>query len=256
MSMTLLRGTTVGLVAVVAASVLMPLSGAAAAKWQTRSSVSDLLLAGSRVVWTEGRRDGGFNLYYGAGRAERRVQSFHEAVPNDANAVFLIPQLAASGDELLLRATKLTIEKNPQENIVPPKSRLFEGPLGSKLRETARCEHPLHPGRGGLAATDAVVAVSDCDGAVEIRERTGESSYVVGSNVDQVQAAGSYVAWLEGPEHGSGVPDAIVVFDRATRSIAYKVDAAAAPPSVSTFTLDRDGTVAFSFDPDPPRRPC
>jgi hypothetical protein len=238
--------------ATLAALVLVvPASGAS---WRARGPVGTVDLAGQRALWTVGRGGGGFDLYVARSRSSDKVQSFRARVPNDANAVFLTPGLAATPSMIWLEVIKTVVEKDPQAGSSRPTNRFLSGPTDGPLSEFARCDQPTFPGRGGVAATDATLAFSRCDGSVEIRDLTGANPpAVAGSNVNLVRVAGRYVGWLEGPAAGGdrNAPEAIVVYDRLNAVETYRIPASEGPPRVHSFTLDSDGSVAFSFDPDP-----
>jgi hypothetical protein len=240
--------------ACVAALIVSAAPGASATSWPVRSGVGDARLAGSRTLWTVGRSDGGFDLYEARSGSARRLQSFRPRVPNNAELVVLTPALAASGPTNWLQITKTTVEKDPQTGTIQPTDRFLTGRAEAPLTEFARCDQPSFPGRGGLDASKTVLAFGRCDGTVEIRDLSRATEPVVsGSNANAIRTAGRYVAWLEGPSSGGDryAPDAVVVYDRVRRAELYRVPAAEAPPRIYSFTLDTDGTTAFSFDPDP-----
>jgi hypothetical protein len=227
---------------------------ASGSSWGVKRTVGDLRLAGARTLWTAERSDGGFDLYEARSGKARRLRSFRPHVPNSAEFVSLGPELAANGTTTWLEITKLVVEKDPQASSTRPTSRLLTGSAGGPLTEFSRCDHPTFPLRGGLDASDALLALGRCDGTVEIRDLTGATHpTVTGSNVDGIRVAGRYVAWHEGPPPGDDhpAPEAIVVYDTVKGAELYRIPAAEAPPRIYSFALDNDGTTVFGFDPDP-----
>ena len=125
------------------------------------------------------------------------------------------------------------------------------GPFGSALRSLGTCD--IIPGSdfGEVAPVLGGVAYRQCDGKLRI-VLPGEPDRIAGNDVHGVRSAGNFVAWIDGPYNFAGAqPVGIVVYDVRAGQVAYRLPPAAVPSRLGSFTLQSDGKVAFSFDPNP-----
>jgi hypothetical protein len=236
-----------GLAAIAAFACTSP---AAAASWNAGArEPSVLALAGSQVEWVAPVRSGATGLFEARSQARpRRIQTFPRP---DQYVHEVFSGLRASASTVVLDR-RYTIE--PPDGADGSGSGHLAGAVGRRLSSLAMC--PGITDAGGADVSGSVIAFGRCDTALEVRDSSDpEATQVVGRDVHDAAIAGRYVAWLEGHSSSTESAGDFVVYDRETRSEAYRLPAAAFPAQVFSLDVQDDGTVAFSFYAKPDNYP-
>jgi hypothetical protein len=209
------------------------------------------VLAGHTLVWSLPRVDGGYDV---VAATESSTRSVVERLPAEQPQLRAeAPSIAASPERIALAYDKRTNGgRGTGEDIFRD---AYTGPRQGPLEQLG--------GRCSLGSPDLprpvdvsldVVAYDPCDGSPGILVRDFGSPQpperVTEGRARGLRIAGRWLAWIESSSGwlSGGVPGDIVVYDRASRAVAYTVPAAALG-QLHALDLQEDGTVAFSFDP-------
>jgi hypothetical protein len=238
-----------------AAAILVMASGGIpgavhARAWRpTRPVNAGPAIAGPGVAWVERERDGALTLHEAVTR-DRRVERFPQPPPD--RGAPLAQSAILTGDSTGLAMQLLTTRNTTESPAgdVTVTAQYLTGPFGSALQSLATCD--IMPGSvfGEMAPVLGGVAYRQCDGKLRI-VLPGEPDRLAGDDVHGVRSAGNFVAWTDGPYNAGAQHSAIVVYDVRAGHVAYRLQPAAVPNPLKSFTLQSDGKVAFSFDPNP-----
>jgi hypothetical protein len=221
---------------------------AASTEIHAREPVAGPVLAGEEVVWAQARRDRGFDLLAStaAGRGER-IGSF----PPARFAGEVLAHLSASSTRVAVAATRFESSGYPygQDFFTAPVSGSFEA-LGE------RCPTPVRDVSRAVDVSGDAVAYRRCSpdewSTFVVRDFGGPfpgEQRVPGAPAGAVRVAGRYVAALEDQATERLNVSAIVVYDRITGELAYRVPREASSRGIASLALQDDGKVAFSFAP-------
>lgn len=239
-------GVRAGLVVVLTAVALMAMPGASAASSGGNAAgsyfpISGPALAGDGVVWAQYRADGGFVLRRGAldGGAVRTVVRSPKGDPEYVSGV----RIAASSEELLVQH-RVFARDNISEPFFDPIDRGTLRVSASGKREVLgpACRLEACGGRAADLSGGAGIFPGPDVGTARIRDfaEPESAAFTVTDVTSLPRIAGRYAAWSSERD--------VVVFDRVTRSVAYRlVDLVEPAARVLSLDVQDDGTVAVAF---------
>jgi hypothetical protein len=218
---------------------LIVASPAAGSVWHAGKKAPSAILAGSGVAWLTPGSQGRSVLYEArAGKPAKRIQAFQR----DGGAAF-----AGSQAGVVLENQLVISEPCCQYD---GGTKLLAGGFGERLAPVESCYFGVSTGIGRIDISGTRVAFVRCGGAVGVRDLHGGATKTVGASAHAARLAGRFVAWLEGDYvAGTGNRADIVVYDLNAGVESYRIPAAALPNQVEDLALQRDGKVAFVFDP-------
>jgi hypothetical protein len=222
---------------------------ASGATWDAGKRAPSSVLAGDGVTWLTRSPRGGLALYSARpGRQPVKVDSFRRpAEPAEFNGGVL----AGSGSAIALE-TDAVIPATHGDSTHDGGTAFYVGAFGRRLEPLDRCYLGEGTGLGRIDVSGSTVAFTRCDEKLEVRDLKGSAPpQVLGHDVHAIRLAGRYVAWLEGAYLFSARHNEadLVVYDLKAGTEAYRIPAGAIPTPLRNLSLQRDGKVAFVFDP-------
>jgi hypothetical protein len=174
-----------------------------------------------------------------------------DTFPHPGEPANTILSFAGSASTVVLES-EVFVPGNRIDGSSTIRTSFYAGGVGRRLELLRRCESGLGPGAGRIDVSGDLVAFVRCDNTLELRDLSGGgATQVVGRDVRGVRLAGRYVAWLEDDRSSPPSRAELVVYDRQAGAEAYRVPAASPASALGSFSLQADGKVALSFDPDP-----
>jgi hypothetical protein len=179
------------------------------------------------------------------------VQSFPAPPSDGVGERHLEFGIAGSRSDLILSAHMYCTEL-PRGIACDETTDVYAGAVGHALTRIRHCEGAFAP--PSVSIDRHLAAFPDCGGRLVVHDLTGtapDESY--GSNVAAGQIGGRFVAWFEGtPLPGAEPSDPyITVYDRKNQRVSYTISRRRIGSQITSFTLQRDGTIAFASDPHP-----
>jgi hypothetical protein len=193
------------------------------------------VLAGDRALWAEPRRRGGFDLRTAAAAARAStLRSFPEGAPDLAARLAMSVSIFDSQGRAFERDVRTAAIgagfEVLDEGCGAPASFIRSVDVSDKAVAYLRC------GEAGLAAV-----VRDYSGSASVEQQIPQPLS------SGLRVAGRYVAGLEKSADELYVVSAIVVYDRFSGELVYRLPEEVVRHGVHSLDLQDDGKVAFSY---------
>lgn len=220
----------------------------------TKPPVYGPVLAGARVMWATGRRDGGFDL-----RAQRGGQNAQlvRAFSPPRWSSWALPQFAASSERIVLARHDGGGEDCCGRDV-------FTAEVGAEFEVLdagcAEYNGEDHPRDIDVSGDAVVFPLCDENGWKSVvRDFSGAAPVdweFPGRPPGGLRIAGRYVAALEDSAGTALKPSAIAVYDRVTGALVYRLPKKATGGGVNTgisnYDLQADGKIAIAYSPPSP----
>lgn len=236
-------------IAAAATVVTVCMTGSAHSATRAKPPAYGPMLSGSRAVWAERRRDGGFDVQVAtAGGSASLLLSFH---PPPGGA--LIPELAASPSRVVVASG--VGEAGPRGASWGARD-VYTAAIGASAEQLgSRCDifgTPDLPRAVDVSGNALVYPRCDGDGQyVHVRD------YSTAAPVDEqvpgaqpgggLRIAGRYVAWLDNGGDEVANVTGITVYDRLAGRISYHIKKGSVGQGVHELDLQTDGKLTFSY---------